>query len=300
MRNLILATLLLSSAVPLSGVATAAEKIEFEPIPGFLQVPPEITLGPCSAVAIDDRGEIYLFHRGKSPIIRFTPEGKFVRAWGDDLISRPHGIRIDPDRNVWVSCTGHHVVLKYSPEGKLLLALGTPDKPGDGVDQFNRPADMAFGADGEVYVADGYGNARVIVFDRRGAFLRTWGKKGSEPGEFNLPHAIRIDPKGRILVADRENKRIQLFDREGKLLEIWTGIAPYGLEFDRQGNLFMADPLAQQIFQLDSNGKIVHRWGEKGLEPGKFDGCHMLGSNPQGDLFIAEVEGKRTLKWRRK
>lgn len=283
-----------------SAAATATDAIVFTPVVGFPQVPAEITLGGCSAVAVDDRGEIYLFHRGKSPIIRFDASGKFVRAWGDDLISKPHGIRVDEDRNVWVTCTGHHVVLKYSPEGKLLLALGSADKPGSGLDQFDRPTDIAFGPHGEVYVSDGYGNSRVMEFDRRGVFVKTWGKRGNGPGEFDLPHSIRIDAKGRVLVGDRENKRIQLFDGDGKLLDIWTGVSPYGLEIDRDGTIFIAETLADRIVQLDSNGKIVHRWGEKGSAPGQFDGCHMLGSNSRGDLFVAEVDGRRMQTFARK
>lgn len=277
-----------------------AGPIEFTPVVGFPKTPAEITLGPCSAVAVDDIGEIYVFHRGKSPILRFDPDGKFIKAWGDDLIGKAHGIRTDKERNVWVTCVAHHVVLKYSPEGKLLLALGTADKPGAGNDQFDQPTDIAFGSEGQVYVSDGYGNSRVVEFDRRGAFVKTWGKKGTAPGEFNLPHAVRVDAKGRILVADRENKRLQVFDKEGKSLDVWTGFAPYGLEIDREGTIFVTDALENQVVQLDSSGKVVTRWGGKGTAPGQFSLCHMLSSNARGDLFVAEVEGQRVQMFRRK
>src|SRR5262249_53228156 len=106
-------------------LAQSAEKIEFSPVPGFLQLPEGITLGPCSAVAVDRRDQVYLFHRSESPILCFDRDGRFVRAWGDDLIKSPHGLRIDRDGNIWTTDTGHHLVLKFSPEGKLLLSLGT-------------------------------------------------------------------------------------------------------------------------------------------------------------------------------
>src|SRR6266446_4761977 len=176
-----------------SAVARGAEKIEFVPVPGFLRLPAGVTLGRCSAVAIDRRDQVYLFHRAKSPILCFDRDGKFVRGWGDDLIKSPHGLRIDGDGNIWTTDTGHHLVLKFSPEAKLLLSLGTTDKPGTGTDQFDRPTDVAFGPAGEVYVSDGYGNNRVMQFDARGKFVRTWGKAGTGRGEFDLPHCIRVD-----------------------------------------------------------------------------------------------------------
>lgn len=278
----------------------AADKLEFAPVAGFPQVPVDITLGRCSAVALDSRGQVYLFHRGKSPLICFDSEGKFVRAWGDDLIKTAHGLRIDRDDNLWVTDIGHHLVMKFNPEGKLLLALGSSDKPGTGTDQFDRPTDVAFGSKGEVYVSDGYGNSRVMVFDAKGKFLRTWGTAGKGPGEFNTPHSIRIAAKDRILVGDRENKRIQVFDREGKFLEMWDGFAPYGLEIYRDGDIFVADGLANQIIQLDQNGKIVHAWGSMGKSPGQFDLPHMLASDHAGNLYVTEINGMRMQKFTQK
>src|SRR5262245_14651047 len=277
-------TLVVASVVCLSAVLVqAAEKIEFVPAEGFPRVPAGVTLERCSAVAVDGRDQVYLFHRGKSPILCFDRDGRFVRAWGDELIKAPHGIRIDGDGNVWTTDTGHHLVLKFSPQGKLQLSLGTADKPGTGLDQFDRPTDVAFGASGEVFIADGYGNSRVMEFDARGKFVKTWGQRGTGPGEFNLPHCIRVDSQKRILVGDRENKRIQIFDGEGKVLEIWKGFAPYGLEIDRDGTIFVADVLANRILQIDDKGGIVHSWGGEGSEPGKFKAPHMLATDSQGN-----------------
>lgn len=280
--------------------AKAADKIEFSPVTGFPQIPAGVTLGQCSAVAVDSRQQVYLFHRGKSPILCFDRDGKFVRAWGDDLIKTAHGLRIDKDDNIWTTDIGHHLVMKFSLEGKLLLSLGMVDKPGAGLDQFDRPTDVAFGREDEVYISDGYGNSRVMQFDTRGKFVKTWGKPGAGPGEFEIPHSIRVDSRKRILVGDRENKRIQVFDPEGTLLAIWKGFAPYGIEIDRGGAIFVADGLASRIYQLNVEGEIVHAWGSKGKEPGEFNFPHMLTTDAAGSLFVAEVDGKRMQKFLRK
>jgi DNA-binding beta-propeller fold protein YncE len=290
-----------ASALWLStAIALGADKIEFVPVTDFLQVPAGVTLGPCSAVAVDRRDQVHLFHRAKSPILCFDRDGKFVRAWGDDLIKSPHGLRIDGDGNIWTTDTGHHLVLKFNPEGKLLLSLGASDKPGTGIDQFDRPTDVAFGPDGEVYISDGYGNDRVMEFDARGKFVKTWGKAGTARGQFDLPHCIRVDSQQRILVGDRQNKRIQVFDRDANVLAIWEGFAPYGLEIDRDGTLFVADVVANRIIQLDEDGKVVHSWGGEGSGPGQFRAPHMLACDSVGNLFVAEVDGQRLQKFRRK
>lgn len=281
-------------------ITRADDAIDFDPEIGFLTLPDGLTLGPCSAVDFDSKGQLFLFHRGAQPILCFDREGKFVRSWGDDLIGKAHGLRIDKDDNVWVTDIGHHMVYKFSPQGKLLLALGTPDRPGDGHDQFNQPTDMAFGAEGEIYVTDGYGNSRVMKFASNGKFLASWGQRGKGRGELNLPHSIVIDAKGRLLVGDRENDRVQVFDSEGTLLEIWPGFAPYGMEFDADGVLFVADGRANQVLQLNASGKVIGSWGTKGEKPGEFNLPHMLAADSRGNLYIAEVGGSRLQKLNRK
>lgn len=287
--------------VTLSTIKTsfAGERIDFTPVPNTLQLPDGLTLGACSAVDFDSRGRLYLFHRGQRPILCFDKNGKFLRSWGDDLIGMAHGLRVDGDDNVWVTDIGHHMVVKFDSKGKLLLALGQTDKPGLGENQFNKPTDVAFGAGGEIYVSDGYGNSRVMKFAVNGKFLLSWGKPGKGEGEFDLPHSIRVDRKGRVLVGDRENNRVQVFDAEGKLLEIWPGFAPFGMDFDAEGMLFVADGRANQVLQIDSAGKIAGFWGEKGDGPGQYNLPHMLAADAKGNLSIAEVGGKRLSVLRR-
>jgi streptogramin lyase len=277
--------------------AAAADGINFVPTAGNgLQLPPGLTLGPCSAVDFDSEGRMYLFHRGKQPILCFDSSGRFLRSWGDKLIGQAHGLRVDQHDNIWVTDIGNHMIYQFNSQGKLLLAIGQPGKPGTGENQFNKPTDIAFGRHDEIYVSDGYGNSRVMKFAANGKYLGQWGERGKGPGQFNLPHSIMLDRQGRILVGDRENDRVQVFNSEGKLLEIWPGFAPYGMELDSQGNLFVADGRANKILQLNPAGKVANSWGRKGDGPGEFNLPHMLAADTAGNLFIAEIGGRRLQK----
>ena len=280
--------------------SVAGDPVDFEPVVNFLKLPKTVTLGRCSAVDTDSKGRLYLFHRGKQPILCFDRNGKFIRSWGDDLIGRAHGLRVDANDNVWVTDIGHHMVFQFSPQGKLLLALGQTDRPGLGDNQFDQPTDVAFGPKGVIYVTDGYGNSRVMKFAKNGKFLTSWGKPGKGRGEFDTPHAIVVDAKGRVLVGDRENDRVQIFNPDGKLLEIWTGFAPFGMELDAGGTLFIADGRANTVLRLNATGKVVGSWGRKGKAPGEFDLPHMLAADAAGNLYIAEIGGMRLQKLKRK
>ncbi|MCE9532391.1 MAG: peptidyl-alpha-hydroxyglycine alpha-amidating lyase family protein [Planctomycetes bacterium] len=262
-----------------------------------MKLPAEIKLGPVSAVATDSNDNVYVFHRGKNPILVFDRDGKFLRSWGDGLFTTPHGIRIDSANNVWTTDMASHQVLKFDSEGKLLLTLGKKGESGTTPDRFNRPTDVAFGPAGEFYITDGYGNSRVMKFSKDAKLLKEWGTKGTGPGEFNLPHAIVLDAKGRIYVGDRENNRVQIFDAEGKFLGQWKESgAPYGL-FLSGNRLFVADARASWINVLDMEGKRVGRWGEKGTAPGQFSTPHMLCVDSKGAVYVAEVSGKRLQKF---
>jgi len=287
-------------AVVLIGPALAAEPqpkgaVVFTPAADFPLVAEKIALGACAATAVDTHGRIYLFHRGEKPILQLDAQGKLLRGWGEGEIKAAHGLRVDADDNVWVTDMNGHRVLKYSPLGELLLSLGTGE-PGDGDDQFNKPTDIGFGAAGEFFISDGYGNSRVLRFSSRGKLLQQWGSAGDQPGEFHLPHSLVVDAAGRVLVGDRENDRIQVFTNRGKLIEVWNGFAPYGMAIDSQQNLFVADGRANQVLRLNSRGKVVQRYGEKGDGPGQFLMPHMLAFDAQDNLLIAEVQGKRLQK----
>ena len=297
MRPLTCAFAILLIASTLSTVDLSADEINFEPVIGFFKLPDSITLGACSGVAVSSKGDVYLFHRGKQPVIVVDRHGKYLRSWGDDSVGLAHGLRIDRDDNVWVTDIANHQVLKFSPDGRLLMALGKAGTAGDGNDEFDQPTDIAFGPRGEIYVSDGYGNSRVMVFTPNGGFLTKWGEAGNGPGQFNLPHTIVVDNRGRVVVGDRENDRVQVFDSGGKLLAIWPGFAPFGLAYDNQGNLFVADGRANKVLRLDSDGTVVGSWGEEGANTGQFQLPHMLAADPVGNLFVGEIEGKRFQKF---
>ncbi|MBX3437770.1 MAG: hypothetical protein KF861_09785 [Planctomycetaceae bacterium] len=288
--------ILLSGSVFCASVG-AADPIRFEPQIDLLQVPGHIVLGGVSAVAVNSRGQVFMLHRAEHPVVCFEADGKYVRSWGSDLIGSGHGLRIDRDDNVWVTDTDRHLVFKFDPHGDLLMTLGEPNQPGLGQQQFNKPTDVNFGPEGELYVTDGYGNSRVVKFTSKGEFVTTWGDAGSGPGQFNSPHAVVIDPQGRVVIADRDNNRIQIFDPSGKLLETWTGFTPFGVALDADGVMFVADGKAQKILQLDEAGHVVQSWGgERGTAAGEFSTPHMLEADRQGNLYAAEVGGKRVQK----
>jgi DNA-binding beta-propeller fold protein YncE len=278
------------------GTSGFADEIDFESVSDFVKLPDTIKLDKCSGVGVNSKGEVFLFHRGKHPIIVLDSTGKYLRSWGDDVIGSAHGLRIDQDDNVWVTDIGNHQVLKFSPAGKQLLALGKAGTAGDGIDEFDQPTDVAFGSKGEIYISDGYGNSRVMKFTPNGGFLTQWGKAGDGPSEFDTPHTIVVDHKGRVVVGDRENDRVQVFDESGKLLEIWPGFAPFGLALDQQGNLFVADGRANKVLRLNAKGKVVGSWGEEGNAPGQFQLPHMLATDAKGNLYVGEILGKRFQK----
>lgn len=277
-------------------------------------------LGPCSGVDIDSRGNVYVIQRKTPPILCFDASGKLLRSWGTALIGRDpnmvgaHGLRVDKDDNIWTTDRDRQLVRKFDQTGKLLLTLGTEGIAGTGPNQFNRPTDVAFGPAGEVYVADGYGNSRVVKFDRAGRFLKTWGEKGSAPGQFDLPHTIAVGPDGRVYVGDRYNSRIQIFNSEGKLQEVWPGFVPCGMAFDRAGNLFVVDGVSK-VLQIDRRGGIVKSWGLEARELGLLPGQrtvpaipspggfrfvpHLMAVDAQGNLYLADVSNQMLHKLER-
>jgi DNA-binding beta-propeller fold protein YncE len=203
-------------------------ELNYNVITNFFQLPPGEHLVEPAGVAVNSKGHIYVFHRGKHPLMEFDPSGKFLRSIADDLFVTAHMVRVDIEDNIWTADIGSHVVLKLTPEGKVLLALGRMRIPGDDVLHFNQPTDIAWDRDGNVYVTDGYGNSRVLKFDKYGNPLLGWGMKGTGPGQFDTPHTIVIDGD-LVYVGDRENTRIQIFDRDGRFfaaMETWESIWP--------------------------------------------------------------------------
>jgi DNA-binding beta-propeller fold protein YncE len=299
--------ILLASLALVGGVAFMAASADkpgaiptYKVVAGWPELPDNIKLGQVTAVATDASDQVYIFHRGKNPIVVFDKKGKFVRSWADGLVKTAHGLRLDRDGNVWITDIGSHLVMKFDPRGKLLLTLGKKDESGDTPDRFTKPADVAVAPGGEFYVADGYGNSRVVKFSKEGKYQKEWGKKGAREGEFNLPHVICLDTKGRVFVGDRENNRIQVFDPDGKFIAQWKDSgAPFGL-FLNDERMLVADGRANEINVLNLQGKVLGRWGEKGSAAGQFNLPHWICVDSQGAVYVAEVTGQRVQKFEAK
>jgi DNA-binding beta-propeller fold protein YncE len=295
---------LLTSIALVVGVALLTPSVDkadtvfkYQAVAGWPQLPAGSKFGDMTAVATDAADRVYVFHRGQQPIMVFDKNGKFLRSWGDKLIDTAHGLRVDRDGNVWTTDIGNHLVTKFDPAGKVLLTLGKKDQPGDGRDEFNEPTDVAVAPSGEFYVADGYGNSRVVKFAKDGKYLKEWGKKGTSAGEFDLPHTICLDAKGRVYVGDRENNRVQVFDADGKFLAQWKASgAPYGLFFSGE-RMLLADGRANAVNVLDLEGKVLGRWGEKGTGAGQFELAHWVCVDSQGSVYVAEGDGQRVKKF---
>lgn len=270
---------------------------DYHVVAGFPQLSPSIALGAASAVATDAKGNILLFHRGQPPILYLDQPGKVVRSFGDGLFSSAHGLRVDSNENIWVTDNANHTVLKFSRDGTILMTLGEKNVAGEDAKHFNKPTDIAFASNGDFYVSDGYGNSRVVKFNKAGEYLLAWGKKGNGPGEFNLPHAVQLDAQGMIYVADRENDRIQVFDGQGKFLRQFGGFAPFGMFITPDQTLFVADGRANKVLKMTLDGKLLTSWGSTGPEAGNFQLPHGISVDRDGAVYVTEINGKRVQKF---
>ncbi len=283
--------------------------MNYRPVEGWGTLPPGYSFVEATAVGVDAQDNVVVFNRGKHPVIVFDRDGKFLRAWGEGVFRRAHGVTIGPDGTYWLTDDLHHTIRQFTPEGKLLLTLGDPDKPATlhGGKPFNRPTHVAIcPKTGAVYVSDGYGNSRVHKFDPKGRHLVSWGEPGTDPGCFNIPHNIATDAAGRVYVADRENHRVQIFDDHERYLGQWNNLyRPCGLFADaRLGDVFFVGELpthlavnkdvpnlGARVSILSIKGELISRIGGRflGEKPGKFVAPHSCTVDSRGDLYVAEV-----------
>lgn len=291
----------ISALLALAG-ASRTQEPQYRPVAGWpagAQQAAGYGMYAVSAVTTDVKGAVYVFQRAPQPVLVFDADGRFLRSWGAGLFTNPHGCRVDPEGNLWVTDNADHRVMKFTTDGKLLATFGVKSEPGEDAGHFNRPADVAFGPEGDVYIADGYGNSRVVRLAHDGRFLGAWGRKGTAEGEFNLPHSVAVDAKGRVYVADRENKRVQVFTREGKFLNQWSGVQPYGLSMTRDQKLLVSDGKANRVYLFDLEGRPLTSWGSSGSGPGQMNLAHLLCVDSRGAVYVAEVDGKRVQKFAR-
>lgn len=219
----------------------------------------EDVMGSVSAVDVDAEGNVYAFRRAANDVRKLAPGGELLEEWDQNFAEWAHGIRVGPEGFVWTIDGGGHQVKKWTSDGSTLLMTLGSGEAGDGPDTFNRPTDVAFGPDGEIFVSDGYRNSRVVKFDREGRYLTSWGEEGTGPGQFDLVHTIVVDRRDRVLVGDRENARIQIFDLDGNFLEQWDHLgSPYGLALTEDDLLYVADLVNARVWiARASDGELV-------------------------------------------
>lgn len=290
--------ILLAASVCLAAAAVDLPSLPYKVDPNWPKLPAGWNLQETPGVAVDANDHVYVFHRGEHPIIEFDANGEKIRSWGEGMFIRPHAVRVDREGAIWVVDNDTHQVLKMDASGRVRMVMGRKGQSGETDENFNRPTDVAFAANGDFYVTDGYGNSRVVKFSSDGTFLKAWGKRGTAPGDFNLPHTIVVDSQGRVLVGDRENFRLQIFDSEGKVLDVWTHVgSPWGLAITANDELFLADGYNNRILELDMKGNIVGSLGSKGKLAGQLDFVHHLAVDSNRNLYAAEIKNWRVQKF---
>lgn len=274
--------------------------------------PAGMTIGDVAAVGIDSKDRVFVFNRGEHPMMVFDRDGNLLNSWGEGMFPRAHGLQVGPDDTLWLTDDGNHTVRHCTADGKVLMTIGVPGKPSpylSGV-PFNRCTHTALAPNGDIYVSDGYGNARVHKYSPDGKLLTSWGASGIAPGEFNVPHNICCDADGYVYVCDRENHRIQVFDGDGRFETQWHSLHRPCAMCMAQGLFFVAEigpelainkdatNLGPRISILDSKGKVLARLGDvrRGSEPTQFVAPHGIAVDRYGDIYIGELPG---LTWPR-
>lgn len=253
------------------------------------------TFGVITGVACDSEDRVYVYSRSDHPMIVCDRDGSFMDSWGEGILTDSHGILIDEDDTVYCVERMTHCMYKFRRNGELLMTVGTPDRAAAAGEPFNKPTDIDFDSSGFMYITDGYGNSRVHKFTPDGTLVKSWGEAGSGPGQFNLPHCVRIDKHDRLLVADRPNDRIQFFNTDGAFLHEWTGLHwPDGIFIDDDAEVVYVAEHGYRVSIWTFDGTKITEWGrgEESDVPGEFKWRpHGIWVDSQGDVYVTEVEG---------
>jgi 6-bladed beta-propeller len=347
MNRSLFACLLVSAS--LAQAQAPAPNIDFESVPDFLKLPKDIYFGEVTGVAVNSKGHIFVLSRGNTSgpayaaaaaqLLEFNPDGTFAREIGKNLYawSFGHSVRVDKDDNIWAVDKGSDMVVKFNPEGRVVMVFGRkqeasdedtaplkhPKPPLPAEDgRFRQVTDVTWDPQGNIYISDGYINSRVAKADAKGNWLKSWGDRGNKPGEFNTPHNIAADAKGNIYVADRFNRRIQVFDGEGNFLRAITIDVPFdhnarpaiGAKPNPEAKegtfapgapwtvcitpppnqvLFTSDAYPGRLYKLSLDGKVLGVLGESGKQPRQFGWIHEIACPDEHTVYVAEL-----LNWR--
>ena len=298
----------------------ATQGLRYAVVEGWEQLPPGHTHEDCCGVGVDSRDNVYVLTRGQARVLVYHRVGAFVRSWGEDLFTeRTHGITVGPDDRVYCVDEGSHCVYVFNTDGALQQTIGHKGVPSNtgydgtlesirGGPPFNRPTNLAVAPNGDLYVSDGYGNCKIHRFSPGGELLQSWGEPGTGPGQFYLPHGLRVTADGRVLVADRENDRIQVFSADGRFLDQWTDVQrPTNVFIDSAGTCYVSElwwrvgqrsqvhgevgeDKPGRVSVFDAEGRLLARWGgAERTAPGNFIAPHDICVDSRGDLYVAEV-----------
>ena len=287
--------------------ATAQGELAYRAVEGWGQFPADYEPGAGMAVAVDLQDGVWFYNRGSHPVIQFSSDGSLVQAWKEDKAlslhqTAAHGMAIGPDGGVWLVDREANTLFKYSQAGRALLTIGSfAARQGDNEARyaFNFPAGVSHDSAGRVYVADGYRSTRIAKYSPEGEYISHWGGPGDADGQFNLVHGVVLDGAGRVYAADRGNKRIQVFDADGKHLATWNGLGtPWNVAFDRAANvLWMCDGDVGRITRLSLDGKALGWFGSGGQAPGQLHQVHSIAIDSGGAIYAAETVNQRIQKF---
>jgi sugar lactone lactonase YvrE len=269
-----------------------------------VHVPDGFEFSQVAAVDFDTRGHLFVLNRGDEALLEFDASGNFVRSLGQVLFDRAHGLHIDDEGNFWVTDVGAHTVMKLNARGDVLMTLGTAGRSGiwdetAGSRLFDEPTDVAVAPNGDFFVTQGHGRGdpRVLKFSPSGRFLTSWGGRGTHPWQFVVAHSIAIGADGLVYVADRENRRVLVFNLDGEFVKGWLyrGMA-CGLDLADDGSIFMATGFDGQIVKLAPDGVVLGVTGRPGERIGEYGEAHDLAVSPRGEIFVADVVNRRLQK----
>lgn len=282
----------------------------YELVEGWIKIPEGISVPDIGSISIDDRDTLYILNRGDQPVLVFDRDGNFIKSWGEGYFTkRVHGSCIGPDGSIYCTDDGNHTVTKFDTDGNVLMTLGVKDRPSDtgyrwmpnfweglasierGGPPFNRPTGVAVSSKGEIFVADGYGNARIHKFSPDGKLLFSLGEPGGEPCQFRLPHSICVDKQDRVWVPDRENHRIQIFNDDGEFLTQWRNTChPTDIRIDKNDIVYVSE-LCNRVSIYTIDGKLLARWSNEGHDVNDllFTAPHTMAADSKGDIYVGEV-----------
>lgn len=289
----------------------AIPQLPFHLVEDFFHYPAHSVVGRVSGIAVAPNGNIFALNRGYHPVLEFKSDGSFVRSWGEGstMFIGAHALRFDPQGNLWYVDAADDIIYRFDSEGRTVGTLGTnpeswtylthvieravPNKA-----SFYQETDIGWSKDGSMFVSDGYGNSRVAKFDKDGNFVKSWGERGPQPGNFNTPHSLVVDNNDVIYVADRGNSRIQVFDTEGNRKAVWNlPTAPWALCLTNGPSQVMFVGSVGRVYKMGLDGKVLGAFGRPGRMAGTIDSVHGIACPDEKTLFLANLYASRIDKW---